>query len=180
MLKIDRMVLLLFAPAALLAQSMVTHLSDGSTQTVTLSSVAHLRFTSSMAITLKSGGTTSYPLSDIRTLTFNGASTSALQHERGTRAIDRGLVASAAPNPFVSSTTIRFSSDHAGVARVAIFDGLGKLVRRLVAPDAGPGEHALVWDARDDRNERLPPGSYVASVECGSHSVTTRMVISSR
>ena len=53
------------------------------------------------------------------------------------------------PNPFTSSTSIRFNSQESGYALVTVTNILGREVARLFAGELAPGEHTLKWDARE-------------------------------
>lgn len=83
----------------------------------------------------------------------------------GAASVPEARVRFAPPSPSPARGEVRFSYALAGEARVelAIFDALGRRVRGLVrAAPRGPGEHAVTWDARDERGHAVPPGSYVA------------------
>lgn len=71
------------------------------------------------------------------------------------------LRAAAFPNPFNPSTRIEAALPAAGAVSLGIFDGTGRLQRRLLdsAPHAG-GALAVEWDGRDDAGRALPSGVY--------------------
>jgi oligosaccharide 4-alpha-D-glucosyltransferase len=63
-----------------------------------------------------------------------------------------------------SGTALHYTRHLAGAADAAalrIRNAQGRVVRTLPL-EAGAGPHALVWDARDDARQPLPPGVYVA------------------
>ncbi|MBK9777161.1 MAG: T9SS type A sorting domain-containing protein [bacterium] len=82
-----------------------------------------------------------------------------------------------APNPFNPRTTIRFTLPGDGVARLAIYDLAGRLVRTLVAGSLAAGEHEAVWDGCDDAGRAQASGSYLARLEAGSGVRTVRMAL---
>jgi len=76
--------------------------------------------------------------------------------------LSRKVKLSVYPNPFSTSTTIRFHGAQAlkstGAQEIKILDISGRLVRTLVACDLCSG--ALVWDGRDNEGRLLPSGIY--------------------
>lgn len=73
------------------------------------------------------------------------------------------------PNPFRatasnSPTTLRYSLPARGVVTATIYDVLGRRVRQLRQQTEEAGEHALIWDGKDDRGVALPSGIYFLSV----------------
>jgi hypothetical protein len=65
-----------------------------------------------------------------------------------------------APNPFDSRVVFRYESASRGAIRLEIFDVTGRLVRRILGPDHGPGTHTLPWDGHDAHGRRQPAGVY--------------------
>ncbi len=88
--------------------------------------------------------------------------------EDGTAAPDvarADKTAFAAPNPFRSSTTIRFSSAVASNGRVSIIDVTGRQVAIL------SGQTEVQWDGRDASGDLVPAGVYFARTEAGVETV---------
>jgi len=70
-----------------------------------------------------------------------------------------------APNPFNSSTTIRFSTPlKLGGTEVAVYDLSGKLVKRLFEGRVEAGEHSVVF-----YGEGLAAGIYLIRLEAGGN-----------
>jgi hypothetical protein len=62
--------------------------------------------------------------------------------------------------------TVRFGLSAPAEAALLVYDARDFLVRRVVTKGSVPaGEHALVWDGRDDAGRRLPPEAYHYTVE---------------
>ena len=40
--------------------------------------------------------------------------------------------------------------------QVSVFDLAGHRIRNLLREDRGPGEHAIVWDGRNEQGRRMP------------------------
>lgn len=72
------------------------------------------------------------------------------------------------PNPFRSSTTIRYALASAGTSEVTIYDVAGRLVRRLANGATAAGETQVVWDGLDDRGERVASGVYLYRLSPGT------------
>lgn len=66
----------------------------------------------------------------------------------------------ARPNPFVSSTDLRFTIERPGRVELSLFDVSGRRVRTLVSGEVEAGEHVATWDGRDDRGRPMPAGTY--------------------
>jgi len=71
-------------------------------------------------------------------------------------------LSAARPNPTRGATNFAFTTPVAGTARLAIYDLEGRRVARLYDGEATPGVHECVWDGRDERGSRVPPGVYLA------------------
>ena len=69
------------------------------------------------------------------------------------------LKISASPNPFNSATTISFSIQYEGNARIDIFDIQGHLVEEIDLGSEFIGEHSICWNAEGYAN-----GIYIARV----------------
>jgi hypothetical protein len=81
------------------------------------------------------------------------------------------------PNPFNPSTTIEYSVQHAGRARLEIYNSLGQLVRTLVNEERSAGQYSVFWDGRDDRGNQLPSGTYFYRLLIGDRALTKNMVL---
>lgn len=85
----------------------------------------------------------------------------------------RGALGQNYPNPFNGATRIAYDLDAAGRVDLAVFDALGRLVRRGRRQQEGPGAHAWHWDGRDDQGEPVGSGVYVyRMVFTGADDVT--------
>jgi hypothetical protein len=87
------------------------------------------------------------------------------------------LALSAAPNPMIEMTAIRYRGASAASARLVIFDAGGRLVRTL---HAGPLPGGLVtwqWDRRDAQARRVAAGVYFATMEAAGTSASRRVIV---
>ncbi|MDZ7314786.1 MAG: polysaccharide deacetylase family protein [candidate division KSB1 bacterium] len=81
------------------------------------------------------------------------------------------------PNPFNPSTVISFELPSPGFAMLKIYNLHGRAVRTLVSDYFPAGEQRLIWDGRDDSNNRVSAGVYLYQLEFNG-SGGKRMVLS--
>jgi hypothetical protein len=81
------------------------------------------------------------------------------------------------PNPFVSSTAIRFAAARSGRVEIAVFDLMGRRQRTLLDAEVPAGGREVVWDGRDDAGAPLPAGVYLCRVRSDDIVRTNRMVL---
>ncbi len=80
------------------------------------------------------------------------------------------------PNPFSSSTSLFCTLVRPGTILLTIYDVLGREVRRYTPEPQSPGPHSFIWDGRNDRGERLPPGAYFCRLHSGDQTMTRKML----
>jgi hypothetical protein len=76
------------------------------------------------------------------------------------------------PNPFNPTTTILFSLEHPQHATLKVFDVLGREVATLVNGELNPGQHSVVFDAKN-----LPSGMYFFRLTTPTFSQTKSMEV---
>ncbi len=81
------------------------------------------------------------------------------------------------PNPFNPRTEIRFTLAAAQNVSLRIFNARGELVRRLAEEAYDAGEHAVVWDGRNERGQGLASGVYIARFQTGNMVTTRRLTL---
>jgi FlgD Ig-like domain len=82
----------------------------------------------------------------------------------------------AAPNPFLSSTAIRFNLKEPGRAAVTVYDITGRMVRSVFNGQAEAGLHQVTWDGTDARGSRVAPGIYYVRMATEDYAATKRAV----
>jgi hypothetical protein len=89
------------------------------------------------------------------------------------------LALSAGPSPVRAggSVTLRLALPVAGWPRVTVLDVAGRRVAVLSPGASGAGLVTLRWDGRDAGGRRVAPGLYLARVEAGGLTATTRIVV---
>ena len=53
----------------------------------------------------------------------------------------------------------------------------GALVRTLVSGELEAGNHSVIWQGHDDRDQRVPSGVYFYRLQTGSDVLTKRMTM---
>jgi hypothetical protein len=81
------------------------------------------------------------------------------------------------PNPFGASTEIRFALSGAGRVDLAIYDVVGRLVRRLESGPRPAGSHDVIWDGRDGERRSVSAGVYFVRLRAGAVQETRRVVL---
>jgi hypothetical protein len=72
------------------------------------------------------------------------------------------------PNPFNPQTLLRYSVPARSIVRLDVFSVLGQRIATLVEAEAEPGEHEVVWDARDAAGHAMSSGVYYYRLEAVS------------
>jgi len=85
--------------------------------------------------------------------------------------------APAAPNPFRSRTTLRWSLPVAGEVRLRVHDVAGRVIRTLQNGLLPAGEHSVAWDQRDDQGHRAAPGLYFVRFEAAGRSLGQKLIL---
>jgi hypothetical protein len=79
------------------------------------------------------------------------------------------------PNPFNPSTTIKINLPADNHVQFAVYDILGRRVRLLEDRMLPAGEHAIVWNARDDAGNPAASGVYFFRCNAGNSVRTGKM-----
>lgn len=82
------------------------------------------------------------------------------------------------PNPFDSSTTLRYHVSETSAVRLEIFDVRGRRVRTLVdQPSSSPGTYETTWRGEDQAGARSASGVYFVRLQSGSRQEMKRLVL---
>ena len=76
------------------------------------------------------------------------------------------------PNPFNPSTTLEYSISSPALIQLSIYNVLGQKVETLINGKQNAGKHTFHWEAKNH-----PAGIYLAVLNNGSESKTTKMVL---
>ncbi|MHB9027916.1 MAG: T9SS type A sorting domain-containing protein [Candidatus Latescibacterota bacterium] len=81
------------------------------------------------------------------------------------------------PNPFNTSTTIRYSLDGSGLAELEIFSTPGQKVRTLFSENRAPGIYNTIWDGKNDQGSPVSSGVYIARLKMNGQVESRRMTL---
>ncbi len=84
------------------------------------------------------------------------------------------------PNPFSTSTTIRFTLPAGTTVSLEVFDAAGRLVRTLANGQFPAGVHDVDWDHRDEGGHPLRAGVYLYRIRAGTFGDQKKMVLLGR
>jgi hypothetical protein len=82
-----------------------------------------------------------------------------------------------APNPFGSSTLIRFDLARPAPVRIGVYNVKGELVSTLVDEHMSEGRKEISWNATDGRGERVASGVYFYRLVTGNTELTRKMML---
>ena len=94
----------------------------------------------------------------------------------GPIAPSRLMLAQPVPSPFRSATTFTFALPAAGLARLVVFDALGRRVATLAYSWLPAGQHRVVWRGVDGSGGSVASGLYLARLESGGHQRTVKVL----
>ena len=72
------------------------------------------------------------------------------------------------PNPFTSSTLIKYHLRSGGNVAINIYDQQGNFIETLVNESKVAGDYEITWEA-----EPYPPGMYIAVIGLGDTGIRT-------
>ena len=81
------------------------------------------------------------------------------------------------PNPFNSSTQIKFVIPNTSLVSIKVYDLLGKEITAFLNQELPHGSYTISWAAKDENNNSLPSGIYFIKLNAGSFSKTIKAVL---
>ena len=81
------------------------------------------------------------------------------------------------PNPFNPTTTLRYTLERNGYVSLAIYDLLGREIKRLVNGPQAAGHHRAVWDGTDMNKAPMTSGVYIYQLISGGRCETRKMML---
>ncbi len=79
------------------------------------------------------------------------------------------------PNPFNPVALIRFRLNATAPVDLTVYDAAGRRVRTVVTGQWPTGEHAVIWDGRDESGRTAAAGSYLAVLRAGGEQRTQKL-----
>ena len=86
-------------------------------------------------------------------------------------------IATGFPNPFTTTTTLRYHTETPADVELAVYDVLGRRVAMLARGFHVGGPHEAVWDGRSETGRTLAPGVYFARLTAGDRAATRRLTL---
>ena len=83
------------------------------------------------------------------------------------------------PNPFDTSTTIKYKLVSSENVKIEIYNSLGQKIKMLRSDLAQTGIHSIEWDGRNESGKAVAAGSYIVRMSDGK-SVSTRTILKIR
>ncbi|KPL26606.1 MAG: hypothetical protein AMS23_01135, partial [Bacteroides sp. SM1_62] len=74
------------------------------------------------------------------------------------------------PNPFTSTTTIKFSQQEKGYTTLKLYNTVGQEVATLISEELMPGNYEYIWDASD-----MPTGIYLYRLSVNGNEETKKL-----
>jgi len=81
------------------------------------------------------------------------------------------------PNPFKTSTTIKYNVSKACNVKLEVYDSLGKRIKTLENTFKQPGEYHSEWDTTNSVNEKVNNGVYFYTLHINNKAVLTKQMI---
>ncbi len=81
------------------------------------------------------------------------------------------------PVPFNSTSSVRFSIVKEGIAKIKVYNSLGKEIKTLLEEHLSPGEYNIHWEAQDKYGNPLPSGIYFISLQTDNVFKTTKTIL---
>jgi hypothetical protein len=81
------------------------------------------------------------------------------------------------PNPFKSSSSIRFALPSPGLIDIVIYDVAGRRVKHILREVRREGPHLVTWHGDTDSGERAAAGIYLARFEYKNQIIMRKMVL---
>ena len=81
------------------------------------------------------------------------------------------------PNPFNPSTTISFSLEKAGNARLDIYNVKGQLIKTLLNKSVAQGYHTISWNGTDNEGQNVSSGLYLYKLTTDNFSSMKKMIM---
>jgi hypothetical protein len=81
------------------------------------------------------------------------------------------------PNPFLTETTISYSTSSPAHVSLEIYSKTGRLVRTLVDDEQVSGRHQVVWDGLNESGVEVPQGVYFCRLQAGTYFISSKLIL---
>ena len=104
-----------------------------------------------------------------------------IMEDKGTEIIDPNIrvtkLYNAKPNPFRTTTTIRYSLSDKAKVSLLVYDITGRLVTTLVNGNINPGIYSINWNGRNERNQQVSTGVYFYQLKTKDYTKTNKILL---
>lgn len=165
-------VLLLIAGSAS-AQNIRFSFTDGNTESYPLNEVRKITFSGTILnLHLNDGTTESWDVNTINNYSFDN--TIGLP-ETGSPAVVSDV--KVFPNPSSGAVTIGYTLQKPGNVILEIYDLQGKLVKQVLSTAQPAGEQQQIWNTTDETGWAASPGNYVCRLNVNGHTITQHIIL---
>lgn len=144
------------------------------------------------------GNSSSFPLSEVRKITFEGTTLNLHLNAGSTEAWDVNLISSYTfddgvgmpdvstqlvsdmkvfPNPSSGAVSIDYTLSKPGILSLEVYDLKGVLVKQLVNSNQASGRHTEIWDRSDAKKRQVVSGTYICRLSMNGQSFTQTLVL---
>ncbi len=102
---------------------------------------------------------------------------SSMQIDVDFSGLQRTVLEQNTPNPAVNHTTINFGLDEATNVKIDILDLYGNVVKTLLNESKESGIFSIEWFTEDNKNRKVPAGSYLLRMVAGDEVRTVKMTV---
>jgi len=81
------------------------------------------------------------------------------------------------PNPFNSSTMIRYEIPRACAVHLCIYDLHGNQVKTIINTQHEPGYYERIWDGRNDHGTSMASGVYIYRISAGAFCSAKKLIL---
>jgi flagellar hook assembly protein FlgD len=81
------------------------------------------------------------------------------------------------PNPFNTSTVLRYYLPQADLVLMQIYDSRGREVSRLADHQMDAGYHQITWQGKAADGRELPSGLYIVRLMTSRRATSVKMVL---
>jgi len=106
-----------------------------------------------------------------------GTATAVLEEQDQTAVPTVCSLAQKNPNPFNSSTAIRFALPFSGHVELAVYNPAGQQVVTLVDGMRPAASYTVHWDGRDEAGNPLASGVYLARLTISSATMSRKLLL---
>jgi len=100
-----------------------------------------------------------------------------IMEEEVDKNLNQGLLHQNHPNPFILSTSIKYSITRKGRVELKIYNPAGQLVKTLVNEQQKAGTYKIKWDGKDEEGKPVPSGIYFVKLKVSDFSQTKKLLL---